>query len=218
MFIGTISIIAFLFPKNILGLKTNEGASTSPFILLFQQLNIPYAQEIIRIVIIIALLSSASAGLYGASRMLWAMSKEYNLPHWLNTLNKRSVPIYAVLLTILGGTPGLFLKYFSLYNVLNVIIDLSAFTMILVWMAICLSHYNFHKEHLKQHGTLENLPYVAPWFPFLPIAGLICLTITGLSMLIDRSRLPAFICCLVFIATCYIYYYWKEHPATRKDR
>ena len=217
MFIGTISIIAFLFPRDILGLKTSEGVSTSPFILLFQQLNIPYTQEIIRIVIIIALLSSASAGLYGASRMLWAMSKEYHLPPWLSKLNGRSVPVYTVLLTTLGGAPGLFLKYFSLDSVLNVIIDLSAFTMILVWMAICLSHYNFHKEHLKQYGNLKDLPYVAPWFPFLPMAGLICLTITALSMLIDKSRLPAFICCLVFVAACYIYYYWKEYPARKKS-
>lgn len=215
MFIGTITIMAFLFPREQLGLNS-DSISTSPFVLLLSQINIPYAEDIIRFVIITALLSSASAGLYGASRMLWSISDEYRLPQWINHLNKRGVPIYAVIITILGGLPGLFLKYFEIGTVLNAIIDVAAITMIIVWMSICVSQFNFRRQLLKQQKSLNELPYLSPYYPFPAIIGFIFLLITTLSILLDSSRIWGFVFCILFIVACYIFYYIKEAPAAKK--
>lgn len=208
MFIGTIIIIAFLFPKEQLGFNSQQ-VSTSPFVLLFNELNIPYAKDVVRFVIITALLSSANAGLYGASRMLWSLSDEHKLSNWLTQLSLKGVPVYAVLITVLGAVPGLLLKYFDVETVLNSIIDLAAFTMVIVWMSICISQYNFRKQLIKDNQDIESLAYHSPFYPYLSIIGFIFLFITACSMLINPAQIYSFIVCLLFVAGCYLHYFLR---------
>ncbi|QRN41455.1 MAG: amino acid permease [Neisseriaceae bacterium] len=214
MFIGTITIIAFLFPRSQLGIDT-DSISSSPFVLLLSQMNIPYVEDIIRFVIITALLSSANAGLYGSSRMLWSISNEYHLPKWINYLTKGGVPVYAVIITVLGALPGLLLKYFEISTVLNAIIDVSGITMVVVWMSICICQFNFRRKLLKEQKLISELPYLSPWYPFPAIIGFIFLFITAVSILLESDRIWSFIFCILFIVSCYIAYYWKEAPSSR---
>ncbi|MFH4354543.1 MAG: amino acid permease [Neisseriaceae bacterium] len=213
MFIGTITLIAFLFPQGQLGLASAEAVSSSPFVLLLGQLKVPYAENGIRLVIIVALLSSASAGLYGGSRMLWAISEEHGLPQWVGKVNQRGIPVSTVIITILGGLPGLFLKYFSMDKVLTTIIDISAFTMIVVWASVCIAQFNFRRRFLLENKSLDSLPYRSPFYPYLSIIGCLGLFITAFSMLMAPSRLISFALCLLFILGCYLRYYQKTAKA-----
>ncbi|MFH4356246.1 MAG: amino acid permease, partial [Neisseriaceae bacterium] len=213
MFIGTITLIAFLFPPGQLGLASPEAVSSSPFVLLLGQLKVPYAENGIRLVIIVALLSSASAGLYGGSRMLWAISEEHGLPQWVGKVNQRGIPVSTVIITILGGLPGLFLKYFSMDKVLTTIIDISAFTMIVVWASVCIAQFNFRRRFLLENKSLDSLPYRSPFYPYLSIIGCLGLFITAFSMLMAPSRLISFALCLLFILGCYLRYYQKTAKA-----
>ncbi len=64
-------------------------------------------KTLIRFVIITALLSTANSGLYAASRMMWALSAQKQLPRAFGKLSKTGVPYIAVLVTMIGGLPGL---------------------------------------------------------------------------------------------------------------
>ncbi|MBL8320819.1 MAG: amino acid permease, partial [Acinetobacter sp.] len=68
-FVGTIVVISALLPHEMAGLNA-EGVSSSPFVTVFDHIGIPYAEDIIRFVIITALLSAANSGLFAASRMM----------------------------------------------------------------------------------------------------------------------------------------------------
>ena len=207
MFVGTIIVMAFIFPPSQLGL--DNQTSSSPFVLLLERLHIPYSVDIIRFVIITALLSSGSAGLYGASRMLWTISDHYHSPKHLNYINRRGIPIYAVLITILGGLPGLLMQYYGVTTVLDTIIYISAFTMIIIWISVCFAQINFRKQRIKEHKSLDDLPFVAPFFPLLPIIGLIGSAITILSMFVS-NKLLSFVLCMLFVLGCYITYYYSQ--------
>ena len=73
-FVGTIIVISALLPFQLAGLG-GDNVSNSPFVTVFNYIGIPYADDIIRFVIITALLS-ANSGLYAASRMMWSLSSK----------------------------------------------------------------------------------------------------------------------------------------------
>ena len=89
-FVGTILVVTALLPHQEAGLAA-EGVSSSPFVTVFQHIGIPYAEDIIRFVIITALLSAANSGLFAASRMMWSLSYNKQLPAVFSKVNARGI-------------------------------------------------------------------------------------------------------------------------------
>ncbi|SPL72317.1 amino acid permease [Acinetobacter stercoris] len=212
-FVGTIIVISSLLPYQDAGLTGDhsQGLSNSPFVTVFNFIGIPYAEDIMRFVIITALLSTANSGLYAASRMMWALSVQNQLPKVFSKLTKSGTPVIAILVTMIGGLPGLLSEQFGADVIFKNLLGVAAFTMVIVWMSICWSQYNFRKRWLKSGHHLDDLKFKTPWYPFVPILGFITCTATGLSMACDPEMISGFIGCLVFMAGCYASYYWLYH-------
>ena len=212
-FVGTIIVISSLLTYTDAGLNVggHGGLSSSPFVSVFNLMGIPYAEDLIRFVIITALLSTANSGLYAASRMMWALSAQKQLPPAFGKLTKSGVPYVAVLVTMIGGLPGLLSEQFGADVIFKNLMGVAAFTMVIVWMSICWSQFNFRRQWLKQGHSVSELKFRTPWFPLVPILGFICCTATGLSMAADPEMLSGFIGCLLFMAACYAGYYWLYH-------
>lgn len=213
-FVGTIIVVSALLPFQDAGLHSSghsEGLSNSPFVSVFNFIGIPYAEDIMRFVIITALLSTANSGLYAASRMMWALSVQKQLPKVFSKLTKSGTPIVAILVTMIGGLPGLLSEQFGADVIFKNLLGVAAFTMVIVWMSICWSQFNFRRIWLKNGHRLADLKFKTPFFPLVPILGFITCTITGLSMAADPEMLSGFIGCLLFMAACYASYYWFYH-------
>ncbi|MFP3409968.1 amino acid permease, partial [Pseudomonas sp. SIMBA_065] len=75
-------VLATLLPRE------QAGVIESPFVMVFAMIGIPYAADIMNFVIITALLSAANSGLYAASRMLWTLSDQGNMPRRYATLSR----------------------------------------------------------------------------------------------------------------------------------
>ena len=212
-FVGTIIVISSLLTYTDAGLNVggHGGLSSSPFVSVFNLMGIPYAEDLIRFVIITALLSTANSGLYAASRMMWALSAQKQLPRAFGKLSKTGVPYIAVLVTMIGGLPGLLSEQFGADVIFKNLMGVAAFTMVIVWMSICWSQFNFRRQWLKQGHSVSELKFRTPWFPLVPILGFVCCTATGLSMAADPEMLSGFIGCLIFMAACYAGYYWLYH-------
>ncbi|NNP73769.1 amino acid transporter [Acinetobacter defluvii] len=204
-FVGTIIVISALLPHEMAGLDA-EGVSSSPFVTVFNHIGIPYAEDIIRFVIITALLSAANSGLFAASRMMWSLSAKKQLPTVFSKLNKRGIPYIAVMVTMLGALPGLLSEQFAPETIFKNLLGVAAFTMVVVWMSICWSQFNFRREWYKAGHRKEELAFSAPLFPLVPILGFIFCFITCISMVFDPDMIVGFICCLIFIACCYASY------------
>ena len=205
-FVGTIVVISALLPHQMAGLNA-EGVSSSPFVTVFTYIGIPYSEDIIRFVIITALLSAANSGLYAASRMMWSLSDKKQLPAVFSTVNHRGIPFVAIIVTMFGALPGLLSEQFAPETIFKNLLGIAAFTMVIVWMSICLSQFNFRRQWYKAGHTAKELGFAAPLFPIVPILGFVFCLITGISMATDPEMLPGFIGCLIFIAGCYLSYY-----------
>lgn len=175
--------------------------------MVFQHIGIPYAEDIIRFVIITALLSAANSGLFAASRMMWSLSHNKQLPAVFSKVNSRGIPYIAVMVTMIGAMPGLLSEQFAPETIFTNLLGIAAFTMVVVWMSICLSQYNFRRQWYKQGKTAKDLGFAAPLFPIVPILGFIFCFITCLSMVFDPTMRISFFGCLLFIAGCYLSYY-----------
>ena len=217
-FVGTVFIISALIPYQQLGLKQGHDVSNSPFITVFSHIGIPYAEDIIRFVIITALLSTANSGLYAASRMMWSLSSEGLMPKRLSHLSKRGIPIAAVVVTMIGAMPGLLSEIYAPETIFKMLLGIAALTMVIVWMSIALSHFNFRRQFIKQGGKLSDLGYYAPAYPFVPVTAFIFCGLTGLSMALDPGMRSGFIACLLFIAACYLSYFLYYKPKLQKQR
>ncbi|MGE8559719.1 MAG: amino acid permease [Acinetobacter sp.] len=205
-FVGTIVVISALLPHQMAGLNA-EGVSSSPFVTVFTHIGIPYAEDIIRFVIITALLSAANSGLFAASRMMWSLSDKKQLPAVFSKVNHRGIPFVAVVVTMLGALPGLLSEQFAPETIFKNLLGVAAFTMVIVWMSICLSQFNFRRQWYKQGHSAKDLGFAAPLFPIVPILGFVFCFITAISMAFDPEMLPGFIGCLIFIAACYLSYF-----------
>ncbi|OTG66646.1 amino acid permease [Acinetobacter silvestris] len=205
-FVGTIIVISALLPYQDAGLNANHSISSSPFVTVFSFIGIPHAEDIIRFVIITALLSAANSGLYAASRMMYSLSMKKQLPRLFSRLSQSGTPIIAIIVTMFGALPGLLSEQFAPETIFKNLLGIAAFTMVVVWMSICLSQFNFRRRWYKAGHTNAELKFVAPLFPIVPILGFIFCFITGISMATDKDMLPGFFGCLIFIAACYISY------------
>ncbi len=68
-FIGSIAVMAALIPWH------QAGVDTSPFVLVFQSIGMPFAGDIMNFVVLTAVLSAANSGLYVCSRMVWSLAQ-----------------------------------------------------------------------------------------------------------------------------------------------
>lgn len=205
-FVGTIVVISALLPFQVAGLG-GEGVSNSPFVTVFNYIGIPYADDIIRFVIITALLSAANSGLYAASRMMWSLSAQRQLPQVFSRLSSSGTPVIALVVTMFGAIPGLLSEHFAPETIFKNLLGIAAFTMVIVWMSICWSQFNFRRTWYKAGHSAKDLKFAAPLYPIVPILGFIFCFITGLSMAADPEMQAGFIGCLLFIAACYLSHY-----------
>ena len=74
-FIGSIPVMAAL-------IQHQAGVDTSPFVLVFQSIGMPFAGDIMNFVVLTAVLSAANSGLYVCSRMV-SLAKERLIPNVL---------------------------------------------------------------------------------------------------------------------------------------
>ena len=205
-FVGTIVVISALLPFQVAGLG-GESVSNSPFVTVFNYIGIPYADDIMRFVIITALLSAANSGLYAASRMMWSLSAQRQLPQVFSRLSSSGTPVIALVVTMFGAIPGLLSEHFAPETIFKNLLGIAAFTMVIVWMSICWSQFNFRRAWYKAGHSAKDLKFAAPLYPIMPILGFVFCFITGLSMAADPEMQAGFIGCLLFIAACYLSHY-----------
>lgn len=191
-FIGTIVIISILIPSY-------QGKSLkSPFVVIFQEMGIPYAGDIMNIVIITALLSAANSGLYAASRMTWSLSNEGMFPKWFGHLNKYQMPIRATLFSMIGGLLALLSSVYVADSLYVVLVSIAGLAVVIVWMSICVSYFNAKRidRSLKIHQSV-------------PIIGFTLCLVSCIGMIFDPNQAPALYFGLPFAVLALAYYYIK---------
>ncbi|CAH0165743.1 Lysine-specific permease [Peribacillus frigoritolerans] len=169
-YIGAILILGLLIPYTSPSLLNGnvENISVSPFTLVFERAGLAFAASVMNAVVLTSLLSAGNSGLYASTRMLWSMAKDKQAPKFLAKVNRRGIPMNALIMTsIIGGFA--FLTSIFGDHVFTWLLNASGLTGFIAWIGIAISHYRFRRAYVAQGGDLNELKYKAKWFPFGPI-------------------------------------------------
>lgn len=169
LYIGSMLIMLSAFPWNYLLHRTG-----SPYVLMFSRIGIPVAATLINAIIITSGLSSCDTGLYGGSRMLYSLASKGTLSPKLAIVNRNSIPNVAVWVTALAIFVGIVITYVAPNQVYVWITSASAFADLFIWGVIIVSEIQFRRKLLVAKGQ-NSLEYPVPWWPVLPIIGLVML-------------------------------------------
>ncbi|MEV5029103.1 amino acid permease [Paenibacillus sp. LPE1-1-1.1] len=178
-YILAILLIGMLIPYSNEQLASG-GISTSPFTIIFEKAGLAVAASIMNAVILTSVLSAGNSGMYASTRMLWVLAKEGKAPRFLARLNERGVPVTSLLATGALGMLAFLASFFGDGVVYVWLLNASGMSGFIVWLGIAISHYRFRKAYIYQGRKLEDLAYLAKWFPFGPILAMIlCIVVIG---------------------------------------
>lgn len=167
-YVGSVAIIGLVVPYNNVSVLNNGYAG------LLGMAGIPGAAVIMNIVILTSLVSCANSVIYSLSRTLVALSKEGKAPKALGKVNKRGIPVNAVLLIIFLGQVSLITNFVSPDKVFVWLISIAGFNGMLLWFGSFLSHYKFRKWLVAHGGAVDKLKFKMGTYP---IPTIICLIV-----------------------------------------
>ena len=161
-YIASVLIIGMLLSANYLSAKQEEDALLqSPFVLIFQQGGIPYADHIMNFIGFIAVFSAANSSVYASSRTMMSLSKAGQGLSLFAKTSSHGVPIWGVLISVLFGALSLLTLLVGSTELFDFLTNLGGLYVICTWIFICITHIRFRRAYLLQGYKLEDLPYVS---------------------------------------------------------
>ena len=195
-YIGSIfvvgTLISFTNPNLLNG---DEGhIAYSPFTMVFQQL--PrfgyYAANLMNAVILSSVLSAGNSSMYVASRMLYAMSHSGKAPKLFRYVNRRGVPVAALLATGSVSALGFFSTQIGDQKIYQIFYNASSLTGFIIWLGIAVCHLRFRQAWVAQGRSLDDLKFRAKFFPYGPWIALVLFLVVLFGANINVFQAPVF--------------------------
>ena len=197
-YIGSLTLIVGIVPW------TQIGMGESLFVRVFQTAGIRRAADVMNFVVLTAALSSALCNLYFTARMLFSLARGGYAPAQLGVLNKRGMPVVAVLVSGIGMLAAVLLSHWFESTAFVFMIGLAFFGGPFLWIMILVTHLAFRRENSRAGKPFLRFAPAGPWSSLF---GLVCL----IGVLISTWWVPGFRITLlsgppwlVFISLCYL--------------
>lgn len=139
--------------------QTLATSSMSPFVMVFNKMHIPFAGDIVNLIIILALFSSINSGIYASSRLLYfrLKNRQGKMAQRMAHLNKHHVPQRSVIFC--SGTLyiGVVLSYFVGDRLFNYLAGSLSYTVLAVWVLISLAGFGLSLKTKSLSGRTMSL-------------------------------------------------------------
>ena len=205
-YIGALVVLLSLTPWDSLLETLNAGGdsySSSPFVQVFSMLGSNTAANILNFVVLTAALSVYNSGTYCNSRMLLGMAQQGDAPKALAKIDKRGVPVNAILASAAVTVIAVLLNYWMPHDALELLMSLVVATLVINWAMISYSHFKF-RQHMNK--TAQTPLFKALWYPY---GNYICLAFVAfilvIMLLIPGIRISVFAMPIwvAFMGLCY---------------
>ena len=195
-FVGSLFLLAVILPWD----STELGAS--PFVAAFDQMGIPYADDIMNAVVLTAVLSCLNSGLYTASRMLFVLAARREAPVQLIKVSPRGVPRAAILFSSVIGFLCVIAAAVSPDTVFLFLLNSSGAIILFVYLLIAISQII-----LRRRSGSENLKvkmWLFPGLSFLTVAGIVAVLV---QMALEPEVRPQLILSLLAWAAVIVFFF-----------
>lgn len=201
-YIGALAILLSLFPWSQLA----EGGS--PFVLIFSALGSNLTANLLNVVVLTAALSVYNSGVYCNSRMLHGLAQQGNAPRILAHVDKRGVPVPAILVSAVATFACVVLNYLVPGKAFQLLMALVVASLVINWAMISLAHIKFRRAKVSE--GVEPV-FKAFWFPF---SNYLCLTFLAFMLVLLYLNGEKIAVGLVPVWLCLIWlgYRFKTRP------
>ena len=206
-YVGAIFLIVCIVPWS------DVKPGTSPFITALENIGIPGAADVMNAIVVTAVLSCLNSGMYTGSRMLFALARRGDAPEGLLEVNRRGVPVKAILLTSSIGFASTIISYLSPDTVFLFLVNSSGAIALFVYLLIAISELRMRRTLEREAPErLKVRMWLYPYLTYFAIAAMV--VVIGSMALVDdvRSQLiPSFISLFVVLGA-----YWFKTRAERR--
>lgn len=129
----------------------------SPFVSMFSLVGLAGAASVVNFVVLTSAMSSANAGVFSTSRMMFGLSAEGSAPRFFRHLSKAGVPARALgftALVLLLTIPVLYAGD-SIIAAFTLITTVAAQLFMFVWSMILVSYICYRRKHPRRHAQSE---------------------------------------------------------------
>ena len=192
-YVGALIVLLSLSPWDALLHSISSAGdpySGSPFVKVFALIGSDTAAHILNFVVLTAALSVYNSGTYCNGRMLVGLAEQGDAPKALARIDKRGVPVRALIVSALVTGLAVLVNYLMPKNALELLMSLVVAALVINWAMISYSHLKF-RRHLDAQGASSS--FRAFWFPY---GNYLCLAfvlfILGVMLLIPGIQVSVY--------------------------
>ncbi|QCT19890.1 amino acid permease [Jejubacter calystegiae] len=156
-YIGSLTVLLSLYPWG----KVVEGSS--PFVMIFHDLNSNLIANVLNVVVLTAALSVYNSCVYCNSRMLFGLAKQGNGPKSLLKVDRRGVPYIALGVSAAATALCVLINYLMPGKAFGFLMTLVVAALVINWAMISISHLKFRCSKAQQGVETR---FKAMWYPF----------------------------------------------------
>jgi AAT family amino acid transporter/GABA permease len=143
-------------------------------------MHVPWAPEIMSVIILTAVLSCLNSAFYVSSRVLFILADRRDAPKMLVTLNSRRVPVVSVLMGSVAGFLGIIAATEAPQAVFDFLVSSSGALIVYVYMTIAVAQIALRR---RRELANEPKPPVVMWlFPWLSYAAIAAMAAVLIAM------------------------------------
>jgi GABA permease len=164
-YVGSVFLLAVILPWN------SAELAASPYVSAFTKMGLPYADHIMNAVVLTAVLSCLNSGLYTASRMLFVLAGRREAPVALITVNRRGVPVWAILSSSVVGFLCVIAAAVSPDTVFLFLLNSSGAIILFVYLLIAVSQLVLRRRTPPERMRVRM--WLFPWLTIATIAAMV---------------------------------------------
>ncbi len=166
-YIGSIFLVVALVPWN------DTVRMSRPYVSVMEVLRIPAAATVMSLVILTAVLSALNSGLFASSRMLMALAGRGDAPAAAARLDRRGVPVAAILASTAFGYVTVVMSYLSPDRIFAFLVNSYGTVAIFVYLLISVAELRLRRRLEREAPQrLRIRMWGYPWLTRLAIAGM----------------------------------------------
>jgi L-asparagine transporter-like permease len=188
------------------------GIEESPFVKVMRALHVPGAAAIFNVVILVAALSAMNSQLYIGTRMMFSLSRAGYAPQRFGVLNRRGVPVQALLLSSIGIAVATALSVAAPKSAFILMVAISSFGTMFTWLMIFATHYRFRRA--RERAGAPPLRFRMRGFPATTLLGAaLMVAVLATTAFTDAFRMTLVFGLPFLGALCGIYWIWYRREA-----
>ncbi|HEY2275101.1 MAG TPA: amino acid permease, partial [Steroidobacteraceae bacterium] len=166
-YVGSIFLVVALVPWN------DAPRMSRPYVSVMEVLRIPAAATVMSLVILTAVLSALNSGLFASSRMLMALARRGDAPAAGARLDKRGVPVAAILASTAFGYATVAMSYLSPDRIFAFLVNSYGTVAIFVYVLIAVAELRLRRRLEREAPErLRIRMWGYPWLTRLAVAGM----------------------------------------------